>query len=146
MSFVSMATCSSKSTPRSYNSLSTNSSGGAACKRYRSPPWQVACSFTGVDHGHGFVPAPGRGHDSGRDHVHAHGHGMATAFHTTGFDRPFLLAGALLQHDLMAAVVAVERRQQTIRVGQLGEAERALGLEHAALLELQVEILLEQAL
>jgi hypothetical protein len=47
----------------------------------------------GLDHAHGSVPAPERGHVPGRDHghgqVHAHGHAMATAFHPTGFDRPF---------------------------------------------------------
>ncbi len=34
----------------------------AACRRYRSPPRQVARSFTGVDHHHGSVPVPVRGH------------------------------------------------------------------------------------
>jgi len=34
----------------------------------------------GIDHGHGMVPVPERGHDHGRDHVHRHG--MATATST----------------------------------------------------------------
>jgi hypothetical protein len=42
----------------------------------------------GVDHGHGIVPVPERGHDHGRDHVHGHDHGNV---HVTGFDRPFLV-------------------------------------------------------
>jgi hypothetical protein len=42
----------------------------AACQRYRPPPSQVACSFKGVDHGHGIVPAHERGHDHGRGHGH----------------------------------------------------------------------------
>jgi hypothetical protein len=54
-----------------------------AVKRYRSLSSHVACSFTGVDHGHGFVPAPERGHAHARDHAH----GMAEAFWLHRFDR-----------------------------------------------------------
>jgi hypothetical protein len=45
----------------------------AACQRYRPLPSQVASSFTGLDHGHGIVPAHERGHHPGRDHGHGHG-------------------------------------------------------------------------
>jgi ABC-type nickel/cobalt efflux system permease component RcnA len=56
----------------------------------RPLPSQVASSFTGVDHGHGIVPAHERGHAHGRDHGHGHRHGhrhataapTATAFRT----------------------------------------------------------------
>jgi hypothetical protein len=33
----------------------------------------------GVDHGHGIVPVPERGHDHGRDHGHGHDHGNFTS-------------------------------------------------------------------
>jgi len=54
------------------------------CQGYR-PVARGACSFHGVDHGHGIVPVHERGHDHGRDHDHGHDHDHV---HVTGLDRP----------------------------------------------------------
>ena len=75
-SFVSMATM-----------LCDQDMGNRSADIYSAPgPALKMVRVHGVDHGHGIVPVPERGHDHGRAHVHGHDHANV---HLTGFDRPF---------------------------------------------------------